>query len=63
MEDKKKPTGSDQPAERPMKDRGTGAGVTETYGADVSQGATNKGGMSSGSVVVPAQPRMEGSNV
>lgn len=31
---------------KPMPDRGTGSGVTDTYGADISEDATNRlGGM------------------
>jgi hypothetical protein len=37
-----KPNGELQGDTKPMPDRGTTTGVTDTYGADVSQDATNR---------------------
>ncbi len=36
------PTGVLQGDDKPMPDRGTSTGVTDTYGADLSQGADNR---------------------
>ncbi len=38
------PTGELQGDDKPMPNQGTGTGVTDTYGADLSQGATNRMG-------------------
>lgn len=60
MDDNRMPGGETQRACRPMKDCGTKTGVTDTYGADISGGATNSGaGSTGGEMVIPAQPRME----
>lgn len=39
-----RPNGDLQGDTKSMPDRGTGSGVSDTYGADVSQGATNREG-------------------
>jgi hypothetical protein len=50
-----RPQGDTNAAERSMKDRGTTTGVTDTYGADISGGATNKiGGQPSGDFMTPS---------
>lgn len=42
-----KPTGALQGDTKPMPNRGSGSGVTDTYGASVDQNSTNaKGGIS-----------------
>jgi hypothetical protein len=46
MKERLIPTGDLQGDSRGMKDCGTGVGVSDTYGADISGGATNRqGGM------------------
>lgn len=48
MKNYPRPNGQLQGDSKAMPDRGTRTGVTDTYGADVSQSATNKhGGMGS----------------
>lgn len=49
MDQKYIPTGELQGDDKPMPDRGTQTGVTDTYGADLSQGATNAQGSIAGS--------------
>ena len=43
-----RPTGELQGDDKPMPDRGTGSGVTDTYGADLGQDATNAQGKITG---------------
>jgi len=48
MKDGYKPSGELQGDTKPMPDRGTSTGVSDTYGADLSQGASNSMGGISG---------------
>ncbi|HEY8359106.1 MAG TPA: hypothetical protein VIL30_16745 [Ramlibacter sp.] len=43
------PNGELQGDDKPMPDRGTSEGVTDTYGADLGQNATNRQGSIRGS--------------
>lgn len=44
VESNYKPSGKLQGDTKPMPDRGTGTGVTDTYGADIGLDATNRKG-------------------
>lgn len=44
MSEKLVPTGELQGDDKPMPDRGTSEGVSDTYGADLAQNATNREG-------------------
>lgn len=58
-----RPTGRLQGDDRPMPDRGTGSGLNgDTYGADVSQSATNTHGKMGGATRSHAPESCAGSN-
>lgn len=44
------------PAVKDLPDRGTGTGVSDSYGADLSGSATNKEGTASGAAAGPENP-------
>lgn len=46
--DQYQPNGQLQGDDKPMPNQGTGTGVTDTYGADLSQNATNRQGSIAG---------------
>lgn len=49
-----RPTGELQGDDRPMRDAGTGTGVTDTYGADIGGTSTNRIGSLTGAKSDPA---------
>lgn len=56
MKNYPRPNGQLQGDSKSIPDRGTGTGVTDTYGADLSQGATNRsGGMGRATKSDPAE--------